>query len=81
MKVLKSRLFALEKQKKDEELNKLKGITSGIDFGTQIRSYVLTPYTLVKDYRSDFEMVNVDDVLDGDLEEIIESILKSGAVK
>ena len=81
MKVLKSRLFALEKQKKDEELNKLKGITSGIDFGTQIRSYVLTPYTLVKDYRSDFETVNVDDVLDGDLEEIIESILKSGAVK
>lgn len=77
MQVLKSKLFQIEQEKKQEELNKLKGITNKIDFGSQIRSYVLEPYTLVKDYRSNYETSEASKVLDGDLQELIESILKT----
>ena len=77
MNVLKSKLFQLEEEKKQEELNKLKGITNKIDFGSQIRSYVLEPYTLVKDYRSNYETSEASKILDGDLQELIESILKT----
>ena len=77
MKVLKSKLFQIELEKKQEEINKLKGITNKIDFGSQIRSYVLEPYTLVKDYRSDYETSEASKILDGDLNKLIESILKN----
>jgi peptide chain release factor 2 len=77
MQVLKSKLFQIEQEKKQEELNKLKGITNKIDFGSQIRSYVLEPYTLVKDYRSNYETSEASKILDGDLQELIESILKT----
>ncbi len=77
MQVLKSKLFQIEQEKKQEELNKLKGITNKIDFGSQIRSYVLEPYTLVKDYRSNYETSEAAKVLDGNLQELIESILKT----
>ena len=77
MNVLKSKLFQIEQEKKQEELNKLKGITNKIDFGSQIRSYVLEPYTMVKDYRSNYETSEASKVLDGDLKELIESILKT----
>ena len=77
MNVLKSKLFQIEEEKKQEEINKLKGITNKIDFGSQIRSYVLEPYTLVKDYRSDYETSEASKVLDGDLNKLIESILKN----
>ena len=77
MKVLKSKLYILEEEKKKREINDLKGINSEINFGSQIRSYVLTPYTLVKDYRSNYETSETDKVLDGNLSEIIDSILKS----
>ena len=76
MKVLKSKLFALEQERKEQEIAKLKGINTEINFGSQIRSYVLEPYTLVKDYRSDFETSEASKVLDGDIKAIIESILK-----
>ena len=76
MKVLKSKLFSLEQEKKAREMANLKGITTGIDFGSQIRSYVLEPYTLVKDTRSNFEMTDASKVLDGEVMPFIESILK-----
>ena len=76
MKVLKSKLFILEEERKQQEINRLKGINTGIDFGSQIRSYVLEPYTLVKDNRSNFEMNDAEKVLDGDIKPFIESILK-----
>ena len=76
MRVLKSKLFNLEQEKKEKELAALKGITTGIDFGSQIRSYVLTPYTLVKDNRSNYEETEVNKVLDGDILPFINSILK-----
>lgn len=76
MKVLKSKLFNLEQEKKQKELDAIKGITSGIDFGSQIRSYVLEPYTLVKDNRSSFEMNDAYKVLDGEVMPFIKSILK-----
>ena len=76
MKVLKSKLFAIEQEKKQQEMATLKGISTGIDFGSQIRSYVLEPYTMVKDTRSNFEMTDAEKVLDGDIKPFIESILK-----
>ncbi len=76
MKVLKSKLFNLETIKKEQEIAKLKGINTGIDFGSQIRSYVLEPYKMVKDNRSGYETSEADKVLDGDVKPFIESILK-----
>ena len=76
MKVLKSKLYNIELEKKEEEMRRLKGITTGIDFGSQIRSYVLEPYKLVKDNRSNYETSDTDRVLDGDIKAFIESILK-----
>lgn len=76
MKVLKGKLYRLEAERKEKELAALKGISTGIDFGSQIRSYVLEPYTLVKDTRSNFEMGDAAKVLDGEIKPFIESILK-----
>lgn len=76
MKVLKGKLYRLEAERKEKELASLKGINTGIDFGSQIRSYVLEPYTLVKDTRSNFEMGDAEKVLDGDIKPFIDSILK-----
>ena len=76
MKVLKSKLYAIEEAKKTREVNDLKCITTGIDFGSQIRSYILEPYKLVKDNRSNYESSDPDKVLDGDIMPFIESVLK-----
>lgn len=75
MKVLKSKLYQLEEERKEKELSAIKGITTGIDFGSQIRNYVLEPYTMVKDTRSNFEQTDAAKVLDGDIMPFIESIL------
>ena len=77
MKVLKSKLYQIELEKKEQELAKLKGISTGIDFGSQIRSYVLAPYTLVKDNRTNFEMGDAEKVLDGEVKPFIEAMLKN----
>ena len=77
MKVLKSKLYQIELEKKEQELAKLKGISTGIDFGSQIRSYVLEPYTLVKDNRTNFEMGDAEKVLDGEVKPFIEAMLKN----
>ena len=79
LKILKSRLYVLEQQKKEEELAKEKGIQKNIEFGSQIRSYVMHPYSMVKDHRTLYETSNVKKVLDGDLDPFIESYLRSTA--
>ena len=74
--MLKSKLYQLELEKKNEELNKVKGVVSSINFGSQIRNYVLEPYTLVKDLRSGYETSQALKVLDGDILDMMESVLK-----
>lgn len=76
LKILKSKLIEREILKKQEELRLLKGEQKGIDFGSQIRSYVFCPYTLVKDHRTNFENNNVNAVMDGDLEPFMIAFLK-----
>ena len=77
LKILKSKLYQLELDKQKENLAKIQGNMSNIDFGHQIRNYTLEPFTLVKDLRSKYETSNADKVLNGDLDEIIESVLKN----
>ena len=76
MKILKNKLYLLERAKKDEELNSLKDTSSSINFGSQIRSYVLEPYKMVKDNRSEYESTEPDKILDGELDNLIKSLLK-----
>ena len=79
MKVLKAKLYMLEQQKRDAELTKLYSKKGEIAWGNQIRSYVLQPYRMVKDHRTDFQTGNVDAVLDGELDGFIESYLRHRA--
>ena len=75
MKILRSRLYELELEKKREASKKLEDSKLDIDFGSQIRSYVLHPYRLVKDHRTKMEVGDVDRVLDGDLSPFIRAFL------
>jgi len=76
MKVLKARLYMLERQKRDAELAKLYSNKGEIAWGSQIRSYVLQPYQMVKDHRTSFQTGNVEAVLDGELDGFIENYLR-----
>ncbi len=76
-KVLRSRLVEMEIEKKEQEKARLKGQHVEAGWGNQIRSYVLHPYQMVKDHRTDYETSRTDLVLDGDLDSFIESYLKS----
>jgi peptide chain release factor 2 len=80
MKVLKSRLYQLEKQKQDEKLQEIHDSKNDIAWGNQIRSYVMHPYQLVKDHRINLEVGNITGVLDGGLDLFIEEVLLSGKV-
>lgn len=75
MKVLKARLYELEKKKKMEKLEKLEDAKSDIAWGNQIRSYVLHPYRMIKDLRTSVEIGDVDKILDGDIDEFIKASL------
>lgn len=75
MKVLRARLFERELQKKQAEMQELHDNLDDIAWGNQIRSYVLQPYRLVKDHRTQVEKGNVDSVLDGELDEFMEAFL------
>lgn len=77
MSVLKSRLYQLQKEKQDAKLQALHDGKDDIGFGSQIRSYILHPYQMVKDHRTSHETGNVKNVLDGDLDLFIESALLS----
>jgi peptide chain release factor 2 len=76
MGVLRAKLFELERQKRRQELAALRGEQAKIDFGSQIRSYVMQPYTMVKDHRTNHETANVQTVLDGDLDDFIRAYLQ-----
>lgn len=76
MKMLQAKLYQLEQDKKAEEVSALKGDKKEITWGSQIRSYVFTPYTMVKDHRTSFEVAQVDKVMDGDLDGFIDAYLK-----
>ena len=76
IKVLKSRLYELEQEKQDEEKKEMEKQKKKIEWGSQIRSYVLHPYRLVKDLRTNVEVGNVDAVLDGDLDIFIQASLR-----
>lgn len=77
MKVLKARLYQHEKQKQDDKKQQMHDSKNDIAWGNQIRSYVLHPYQLVKDHRTNLEIGNVTQVLDGDLDRFIEGVLFS----
>jgi peptide chain release factor 2 len=76
MKVLKGRLLEIKEAEMDKQLAELRGEYTKTEWGSQIRSYVLHPYQMVKDHRTDFEMGNTNAVLDGDLDGFIEAYLK-----
>ena len=76
MKMLKSKLLDLKEKEQKEKIEDLKGEQKDIAWGSQIRSYVFCPYTMVKDHRTDYEVGNVQSVIDGDLNGFMESFLK-----
>ena len=78
MKVLRAKLFALEAENKRKEKEKLLGNQSDINFGSQIRSYVMHPYSMVKDHRTNYETSDVNKVMDGYIDDFIEECLKEG---
>ena len=76
MKMLKSKLVNLKEKEHKEKIEDLKGIQMDIAWGSQIRSYVFCPYTMVKDHRTNYEVGNVQKVMDGDINDFIFSYLK-----
>ena len=79
MKMLKSKLLDLKEKENKDTIDDLKGVQMDIAWGSQIRSYVFCPYTLVKDHRTNYEVGNVQAVMDGDLNGFIDSYLKYNA--
>ena len=81
MKMLKSKLLDLKEQEHKEKIEDLKGEQRDIAWGSQIRSYVFCPYTMVKDHRTNYEVGNVQGVMDGDLEPFMEAYLRQNINK
>lgn len=79
--MLKSKLLELKEQEHKEKIEDLKGVQKDIAWGSQIRSYVFCPYTMVKDHRTNYEVGNIEAVMNGDLNGFIESNLKQNAKK
>ena len=77
LKILKSKLFELELKRREQEIQDIKGVENKIEWGSQIRSYVMQPYKLVKDHRTKFEEANVEKVMNGDIDDFITSYLKT----
>lgn len=76
MQMLKSKLYLLKKAENEEKVSGIRGEVKDVNFGNQIRSYVMQPYTMVKDHRTNFESGNVNNVLDGAIEPFISAYLK-----
>jgi len=81
MKLLRSKLYQLEVEKRQEDQEKLEGVKKDIAFGSQIRSYVMQPYQMIKDLRTGHEVGDVQRVMDGDLDGFVEAYLAAGARK
>lgn len=79
MRILRARLLEIKKAKKDEEIAVLRGEYTKAEWGSQIRSYVLHPYQMVKDHRNEYETGNTQSVLDGDLDGFMEAYLRQAA--
>ena len=79
MQMLKSKLIELEERKRAEAVNQERGEVKDVAWGSQIRSYVLQPYTMVKDHRTDFEVGDAQRVLDGDIDGFIREYLNRTA--
>ena len=79
MSILKARLAERMREQQAEKLDELRGERRDVDFGSQIRSYVLAPYQMVKDHRTDLEIGDPGRVLDGDLDALIEAELRRRA--
>ena len=76
MQMLKAKLYLLKQEANAEKLSDIRGEVKEIGWGSQIRSYVMQPYTMVKDHRTNFESGNVDAVMDGALDGFINAYLK-----
>ena len=76
MRVLRARLLEIKQQEQEEQLAELRGEYTKAEWGSQIRSYVLHPYQMVKDHRSGHERGNTEAVLDGQLDEFMEAYLR-----
>ena len=74
--MLKSKLLELKEKEHKDTIDELKGVQRDIAWGSQIRSYVFCPYTMVKDHRTNYEVGNVEGVMNGDLNGFMESYLK-----
>jgi peptide chain release factor 2 len=79
MTMLRAKLIELEERKRQEAIAKERGEAQDVGWGSQIRSYVLQPYTMVKDHRTDVEIGNVQGVLDGDLDKLVRAELNRRA--
>ena len=79
MRMLKSKLVEIKEREHLEKISDIKGVQKEIAWGSQIRSYVFMPYTLVKDHRTGFENGNINAVMDGDLDGFINAYLKMQA--
>ena len=79
MKMLRAKLYAIEEKKRKEKTEQYLSTLSDVSFGHQIRTLTLTPYTMVKDHRTGYEITNADAVLDGDLQDLILSHLRSNS--
>ena len=76
MKLLKSKLYQLEEERQRDEQKELLGDHSRIEWGSQIRSYVFHPYSLVKDHRTNYEVGNVEAIINGDLTDFMKKYLE-----
>jgi peptide chain release factor 2 len=80
LKMLKSKLVEIKEREHLDKIEDIKGVQKEIAWGSQIRSYVFMPYTLVKDHRTSFESGNVNAVMDGDLDGFINAYLKAASL-
>lgn len=76
MQVMAAKLLDLERKKRDEEIAGITGVQQNVGFGSQIRSYVMQPYQMVKDLRTEHETAQVENVLNGDVEPFMEAYLR-----
>ena len=81
MNILKNKLYMLEIEKKENMMSNIKGAKNKIDFGSQIRSYVIHPYSMVKDHRTEYETSDIYGVLDGDIDSFIKAYLEGGKIE
>jgi peptide chain release factor 2 len=81
MRVLRARLLEIKRQEQEKQMAELRGEYVKAEWGSQIRSYVLHPYQMVKDHRTEYEMGNTQAVLDGEIDPFIEAYLRSAENK